>query len=69
MRELLLNAEIHQRVLEELVPSAKRFLWILTADLKDLHVVRGRRAIPFLSVLNDLVESGVAVRLIHAKEP
>lgn len=69
VRELILNEEIYPRVIEELVPQAQRFLWIVTADIKDLHVVRGKRAVPFLSVLAELVESGVAVRLIHAKEP
>ncbi|MCH7226140.1 phospholipase D-like domain-containing protein [Haloferula sp. A504] len=69
MRELLLNEEIHSRVIEEMVPGARRFVWIVTADIKDLHVVRGRRSVPLLAVLADLVESGVAVRLIHAKEP
>ena len=69
MRELLLNEEIHSRVIGELVPEARRFLWIVTADIKDMHVARGRRSVPFLSVLAELVENGVAVRLIHAKEP
>lgn len=69
VRELVLNEEIHARVIGELVPSARRFLWIVTADIKDLHVVRGKRAVPFLRVLAELVEEGVAVRLIHAKEP
>lgn len=69
MRELVLNEEIYRRVILELVPQACRFLWIVTADIKDLHVPAGRRSVPFLKVLADLVESGVAVRLIHAKEP
>ncbi len=69
VRELVLNEEIHDRVIEGMVPGARRFVWIITADVKDLHVVRGRRAVPLLSVLADLVESGVGVRLIHAKEP
>lgn len=69
MRELILNEEIYQRVIGELVPQARRFLWIVTADIKDLHVPTGRRSVPFLKVLADLVESGVSVRLIHAKEP
>lgn len=69
MRELILNEEIHPRVIGELVPSARRFLWIATADIKDMHVARGKRAVPFLRVLAELVEEGVAVRLIHAKEP
>ena len=69
VRELILNEEIHPRVIGELVPSARKFLWIVTADIKDMHVVRGKRAVPFLKVLAELVEEGVAVRLIHAKEP
>jgi phosphatidylserine/phosphatidylglycerophosphate/cardiolipin synthase-like enzyme len=69
MTELLLNEAIYHRIIEELVPSAERYLWIVTADLKDLHVKRGRRFVPFLAVLSNLVESGVAVRLFHAKEP
>lgn len=69
VRELLLNEEIYERVIDGMVPEARRFVWIVTADIKDLHVVRGRRSIPLLSVLADLVEGGVAVRLIHAKEP
>ena len=45
MRELLLNEEIHGRVIGGLVPEARRFLWIVTADIKDMHVARGRRSV------------------------
>ena len=69
MTELILNEAIYKRIIEEEIPSAERFLWIVTADIKDMHVIRGRRSVPFLAILADLVESGVAVRLIHAKEP
>lgn len=68
--ELILNRAHYTRVLSEVVPSAKRFLWIATADLKDLHVAgAGRRFVPFVGVLAGLVAAGVEVRLIHAKEP
>jgi phosphatidylserine/phosphatidylglycerophosphate/cardiolipin synthase-like enzyme len=67
--ELLLNEDIYRRVILELVPEARKFLWIVTADIKDLHVEKGRRHVPFLEILRDLVEEGVAIRLIHAKEP
>lgn len=69
MCELVLNEAIHQRVFVDLLPTTERFLWIVTADLKDLHVRKGRRFVPFLEILSDLVERGVAVRLFHAKEP
>jgi phosphatidylserine/phosphatidylglycerophosphate/cardiolipin synthase-like enzyme len=70
--ELLLNAEHYSRLLCELVPSARQFLWIATADLKDLFVEGGpkhRPFRPFVAQLADLVGRGVAVRLLHAKEP
>lgn len=69
MTELLLNEEIYRRVILEAVPEAKKFLWIVTADLKDMYVEKGRRHVPFIEIMRDLVEEGVAVRLMHAKEP
>ena len=49
--------------------EVKQTLWIGTADLKDVFVMRGKRARPFLGELADLIERGVNIRLIHAKEP
>lgn len=49
--------------------EVKSTLWIGTADLKDVFVMRGKRARPFLGEVADLIEKGVSVRLIHAKEP
>lgn len=69
MHQLLLNRDIYTDFLQNRVPLAKRFLWIATADLKDLHVETDEGFQPFLAVLAALVERGVAVRLIHAKEP
>ena len=66
MTELLLNEEIHRRVVCELLPETRKFLWIVTADIKDMHVAKGRRFVPFLEILADLVENGVAVRLIQS---
>ena len=63
------NDEIYRQVLLAEVPRARKFLWIGTSDLKDLHVKKGKRMVPFLEILSDLLEAGVAVRLIHAKEP
>lgn len=67
--EYLTDAAIYRRVVQDELPSAKRLLWIGTADLKDLHVPRGKRAIPLLQVISELIDRGVEVRLLHAKEP
>jgi phosphatidylserine/phosphatidylglycerophosphate/cardiolipin synthase-like enzyme len=67
---LVLNEEIHEAIFKELIPSAKRFVWIATADLKDLHYKRtARKFDTFLAMFDDLVGEGVEIRLIHAKEP
>ena len=51
------------------IKDVKKTLWIGTADIKDLYVKDSRGTKPLLEVLSDLVKKGVAIRLIHAKEP
>ena len=67
--EFLTDRQIYEWVILETVPSSKEFLWLATSDLKDLHVHRGKRMVPLLAVLSELINDGVAVRLLHAKEP
>ncbi len=69
MVEFIRNAEIYERVIQDMVPEAREFIWIATADIKDLHVNSNGSFRPFLGVLSDLVDSGVEIRLLHAKEP
>lgn len=70
MPELLLNEQIYQRVVQQQLPAAERFVWIATADVKDMHVEhRPGNFDSVLAVFADLVRAGVEVRLIHAKEP
>ena len=57
--------EAHFKEVIERVSKVKEYLWIGTADIKDLYVSER----PFLGVLADLVSKGRDVRLIHAKEP
>lgn len=67
--QFIKDREIYEKVVQELVISAEHFVWIASADIKDMYVKRGNGMQPFLSVLADMIESGVSVRLIHAKEP
>jgi len=69
MLEFITDAEIYRKVLLEGVPAARKFLWIATSDMKDLHVKKGRRMVPFLEIMSDLLKRGVNVRLLHAREP
>lgn len=62
------NAQHYDDVLER-IASVKHTLWIGTADIKDVYVKSGADAVPLLAVLDKLVKKGVAIRLLHAKEP
>lgn len=61
--------DAHYDQVIERIKDVKKTLWIGTADIKDLYVKDGRGTKPLLEVLSDLVKKGVAIRLIHAKEP
>ncbi|HEX8548079.1 MAG TPA: phospholipase D family protein [Cytophagaceae bacterium] len=67
--ELITDEEIYQKVILEMVPATKRFLWIGTADIKDLYVAKGKKMVPFLEILSDLLRKNVEIRLVYAKEP
>jgi len=69
MHQLLLNEVIYDEFVSREVSSARRFVWIVTADIKDMYIQSGANFIPFIELLADLVDQGVAIRLIHAKEP
>jgi phosphatidylserine/phosphatidylglycerophosphate/cardiolipin synthase-like enzyme len=69
MIEFLRDRSIYERVIRAAVPSARSFVWIATADIKDMHVDAGGRMVPFLSTLSELAARGAGLRLLHAKEP
>ncbi|MDH6305842.1 phosphatidylserine/phosphatidylglycerophosphate/cardiolipin synthase-like enzyme [Parabacteroides sp. PF5-5] len=62
------NSEHYSIVLDK-VQKVRKVLWIGTADIKDLYVKQGTASFPFLKVLSNLIQRGVEIRLIHAKEP
>ena len=62
------NSEHYSKVIEK-VKYARKFVWIGTADIKDLHVKSLKSAVSFLSVLNSIAQKKISIRLLHAKEP
>ena len=69
MIQFLTDREIYEKVICKMVPNTKHTLWIATADIKDMYVTLNGNAIPFLQMLDALVQRSIAIRLIHAKEP
>lgn len=66
--KFITNEQLFKEAIEP-ISKANSFVWIGTADIKDMHVHYKGRVASFLSVLSDLCEKRVAVRLLHAKEP
>ncbi len=59
----------HYTDVVERIKQVQHYLWVGTADIKDLYVKEGAASVPLLRILECLIRRGVEVRLIHAKEP
>ena len=62
------NEQLYKQAIEP-VKGASSFVWIGTADIKDLHVQYKGTVQSFLGMLDSLAKRKVAIRLLHAKEP
>ena len=68
MTTYISDSDHYSQVLARLA-TVKKHLWIGTADIKDLYVMHEGKSTPLLGVIAQLIRRGVAVRLIHAKDP
>jgi len=66
--DFITNERLYKQVIEP-VSGAESFVWIGTADIKDLHVNHRGAVQSFLAVLDSLLKKRVSIRLLHAKEP
>ncbi len=66
--KFVINEDLYKQAIEP-VAGAVSFVWIGTADIKDLHVHHKGTVQSFLGVLDSLLKRKVAVRLLHAREP
>jgi phosphatidylserine/phosphatidylglycerophosphate/cardiolipin synthase-like enzyme len=64
----LTNEDLFREAVEP-IAKAQSFVWIGTADIKDMHVPFRSGVASFLSILNELCKKRVEIRLLHAKEP
>ena len=57
--KLISNEQHYEQVIKRVL-KAKQFVWIGTADIKDLHVKYNGKMISFLAILNLLINSSFA---------
>jgi phosphatidylserine/phosphatidylglycerophosphate/cardiolipin synthase-like enzyme len=68
--ELLNGTELHQRVIQQAVLAAEKYVWIATANLKDMHVAMARNDYkPILEVFDSMAKQGVTFRIVHSDMP
>jgi hypothetical protein len=66
--KFITNEQLYTEAIEP-ISKANCFIWIGTADIKDLHVRKSGSVLSFLGILDNLIKKKVAIRLLHAKEP
>jgi len=67
--QLLTGYKLYQSVIQEAVLSADQYVWIATANLKDMHIPMVRGYKPVLEIFNDMAGRGVTFRIIHSALP
>lgn len=67
--ELVTGPQLHERVIQRGVLEATRFVWIATANLKDMRVRMVRTYRPILEVFDRMAERGVTFRIVHSDLP
>lgn len=68
LSQLLTDEELFEG-LRRLLHSVRNDIAIATANLKNLHLPKGRRWVSILELFDDLVARGVRIRLLAAREP
>lgn len=67
--ELITGFRLHRRVIQEAVLNADRFVWIATANLKDMHIPMKRGYKPILEIFDRMAKTGVSFRVAHGDLP
>ena len=70
MIKLLANEEVYGAVIEHGLGEAKHSVWIATANVKNLMLsIGGGNARSSLYLFEEMLERGIAVRLLHSGGP
>jgi phosphatidylserine/phosphatidylglycerophosphate/cardiolipin synthase-like enzyme len=67
--DLLTGPELHQQVVQEAILDADKYVWIATANLKDMHIPMARGYRPILEAFDDMAGKGISFRIIHSDLP
>lgn len=67
--ELLCGLELHRRVVQDMLLDARTYVWIATANLKDMHIQGADGYQPILRIFDQMARRGVSFRIVHSDLP
>ena len=67
--ELLTGLQLHRNVIQDSVLNAEKYVWIATANLKDMHIPSSHSYRPLLETFDQMAGRGVSFRIIHSALP
>lgn len=68
--ELLEGEALHRRVVLDTLLEASRYVWLATANLKDMHIAMARQKyVPVIEFFENMAAKGVSFRVVHADRP
>lgn len=67
--ELLTGRELHRNVIQDAVLNANDYVWIATANLKNMYIPKARGYRSILETFNDMAGKGISFRIIHSDLP
>ena len=66
---ILTGFDLHERVIVDEVLKAASWVWIATANLKDMHIAMARGYKPILEVFDQMAARRVHFRIVHSEMP
>lgn len=67
--ELLFDKDIFDTVIQKELPNTKHYLWIATANIKNLLIPFGRKFKSIIYLFDKLLKDGINIRLISSADP
>ncbi|MBW1644049.1 MAG: phospholipase [Deltaproteobacteria bacterium] len=67
--DLLTGEELYQQVIQKAILNAEQYVWIATANLKDMHIPMARGYKPILETFDNMAGNGISFRIVHSDLP
>jgi phosphatidylserine/phosphatidylglycerophosphate/cardiolipin synthase-like enzyme len=67
--DVLTGDELYNQVVQKAILNAEQYVWIATANLKDMHIPMARGYKPILEVFDSMAGNGITFRIVHSDLP